>query len=70
MQTARNDLKWGAVIISIIFCLLGGLGLGIVIKNNWEHLGQTISAVYGIVASVFFAVALIIFMYVTSIVKK
>lgn len=70
MQESRNDLKWGSVIVSIILCLLGGLGLGIVIKNNWEHLGQTISSVYGIVASVFFAVALIIFMYVSSLVKK
>lgn len=70
MQATRNDLKWGSVIISLIFCILGGLGLGIVIKNNWEHLGQAVSAVYGIVASVFFAIALIIFMYVSSIAKK
>jgi ABC-type Mn2+/Zn2+ transport system permease subunit len=70
MEASRNDLSWGSVIISLIFAVLGGLGLGIVIKNSWEHLGQAVSAVYGIVASIFFAIALIIFMYVSSVVKK
>lgn len=70
MEASRNGFNWFPVVIATIFSLLAGLGLGIVIRNNWEHLGQSISIIYGIAASVFFAIALIIFMYASSVLKK
>lgn len=66
----RNDLNWFSVIIAAIFCLLAGLGVGLVIKEIGSSLGQAISVLYGITASIFFAIAIVIYMYVYSTIRK
>jgi uncharacterized membrane protein len=66
----RNDLNWFTVIIVALFCLLAGLGVGLVVKDIGHSHGQVMSALYGIVASIFFAVAVIIYMYASSKTKK
>ncbi len=66
----RKDLNWFSVVIATIFCILAGLGVGLVIKEIGYSVGQPISVLYSIVASIFFAIAIVIYMYVYSTIKK
>lgn len=70
MEAKTNDFNWAVIISTAIFCIIAGLGAGIVIKDVLHGHGQAISAGYGIVSGVFIAAAAVIFMFVLSALKQ